>query len=412
MRILCISPLFPPVADSESFCAGKMVLGLMESGADVTVIHCSNFRSPTIRCLDQSELWLPLMRVARDIPLNTRRERARSLLAGLNYCAPVYARWIDDVVCRATRSHSRTPYDVVYSRSLPMIAHVCGYWCSRRLKVPWVANINDPWDYHLFPGQAKTSASLLYRSFSDHWLRKTLLSADVVTYPCDRLQSYHAEISGIEHDAEIVPHVGNCSEQASCRERFTLVHAGKLGTAEMTGRSATGLLKGIKGFIDQTNIQRECLQLVLVGPADDQTRRQVDDLGLGESVRWVERVSYEKSLEYIARASVCVLVEGRLSEGIFLPSKLIDYIVARKPVLALSPARGVVADMASTHGIIRVDGDDAVDVQKAITRLFYVFGQGNLAGEAASSERAVRFSPRTIAGQFLSATRGLISATR
>ena len=45
MRILVISPIFPPMADSEAFCGGKFVQELTHFGYEPLVILCTNTRT-------------------------------------------------------------------------------------------------------------------------------------------------------------------------------------------------------------------------------------------------------------------------------------------------------------------------------------------------------------------------------
>jgi H2-forming N5,N10-methylenetetrahydromethanopterin dehydrogenase-like enzyme len=67
VRVLCISPLFPPLADAEAFCGGKMVYALIAAGHDVVVL-CEP-PSPT-RLADTSSYWKQLESVVRyvDVP--------------------------------------------------------------------------------------------------------------------------------------------------------------------------------------------------------------------------------------------------------------------------------------------------------------------------------------------------------
>jgi hypothetical protein len=39
VRMLIISPFFPPMVNAEAFCAGKFVGGLMSAGVGVSVIY-------------------------------------------------------------------------------------------------------------------------------------------------------------------------------------------------------------------------------------------------------------------------------------------------------------------------------------------------------------------------------------
>ena len=78
-------------------------------------------------------------------------------------------------------------------------------------------------------------------------------------------------------------------------------------------------------------------EVILVGPEDKETSSLVRELKLERFVTDTGRLSYKASLSYISLASICVFIEGKMSEGIYFPSKLADYITAKKPILALTP---------------------------------------------------------------------------
>ncbi len=73
MRLLIISPLFPPLADSEAFCGGKFVQGLIDAGSDPWVIYCSNVRKP-LRS-DTSLFWNSLEARGIDVPSPKKPDR-------------------------------------------------------------------------------------------------------------------------------------------------------------------------------------------------------------------------------------------------------------------------------------------------------------------------------------------------
>ena len=53
-RILCISPYFAPMRDSEAFCSTKFINALTERGAQITTIVCANEAD---RGIDRSAIW-------------------------------------------------------------------------------------------------------------------------------------------------------------------------------------------------------------------------------------------------------------------------------------------------------------------------------------------------------------------
>jgi hypothetical protein len=407
-RILCISPLFPPVVSSEAFCGGKLIGALLGAGLDISVLYCSNINGPK-NIADHSSLWNSLAHVATDVVIPEEKNRLRSVLQAVRYQTYVYVRWIDEVLRVATRLHQQQKFDLVYSRSLPTVAHWAGYWCAKKLKLPWIVNINDPWDVFLFPGRRDTDGMSPYPALSSAWFRRTLRTADLAVYPSERLHQYHNRIFKLDGPTAIIPHIAAPppSERESLEQpgaaSFRLVHAGKLGTNEKPCRSSDALLVGLRDFLKQNPSARPITKLTLVGPEDPTTQSLVESLDLKSNVESIGQVSYEQSLRYIDSASVCVLVEAGFEEGIFLPSKLVDYIAARKPVLALSPRIGVVADLAARGGIDRVDPGAAEGVQAALCGLYSDFQRGTLPLRAPGEELARSFSAQNVVAGFFQA---------
>src|SRR5215831_1846369 len=192
-RILIVSPVFAPTADSEAFCGGKVVLGLLKRNCQVAVLtlsHDAGYFSPR----DESEYWTILKSCSHELQASPKTTRAFAVGCALKYKTVVYARWISSVIEKAKLLQNAIGFDIVYSRSLPVVAHIAGYWLSRCLKIPWIANLNDPWDWHLFP-HLKRKREWLCESFSNYWLRRTILNADLLTYPSDRLWKFHETVS-------------------------------------------------------------------------------------------------------------------------------------------------------------------------------------------------------------------------
>ena len=82
----------------------------------------------------------------------------------------------------------------------------------------------------------------------------------------------------------------------------------------------------------------------------------------------------------VAEATVCVLLEADVSDGIFLPGKVADYVGARRPMLAVSPAEGTMRDLMQACGGGEVaDVRDAGAVTASLRRLYRSWKAGTLA---------------------------------
>jgi hypothetical protein len=404
MRILCISPCFPPLADTEAICGGKMVAALMDGGVEVVVLSDPGTYARHGVGTDPSSCWERLRGVTHPLSPPERDNPLALVGLGVRYRTwRIYPRWIHLAVKGAKSLHCAKPFDWVYSRSLPMAAHIAGYWCARALGVRWAANINDPWDHHHYPG-SQEKASRLHQALSRHWLRATLRTADVVTYPCSRMMRFNEDLAGMRRGGEVVPHVGMASSSRDRSREFLLVHAGRLPRNEPgEPRAAAGLLAGLKRFLDARPDAHGVTRLRFVGATDADAEMAAREPGIAGVVQSVGRVSYAESLDEIAKAAACVVVERQSRGGIFLPAKFVDYVAAGKPVLALSPAVGTIADMLPEPGIVRCDVNDSPAIGRAIEGLYDDFRAGRLGLRAPSERLAREFTPASAAQRFLSA---------
>src|SRR3989442_3061102 len=103
MKVLVISPSFPPLAESEAFCGGKLVQGLIDAGVEASVIHCTNVSTP--RRFDTSKLWNSLAAVSVDVRNPQRRPLGSRLRLALRYQTTVWAGWTAAVVSKAYELH-------------------------------------------------------------------------------------------------------------------------------------------------------------------------------------------------------------------------------------------------------------------------------------------------------------------
>lgn len=396
MRLLVISPLFPPIANAEAFCSGLFVKALRKTDIDVQVITCSNvFRGAAV---DDSGCWHELQSVMHDVPAPPRLSLAKRTALAARYQIVSWTAWTDAAVSVAERLHAASPFVAVMSRSIPTQAHYAGFWIARRLKLPWFVNINDPLDFSPFvtdPAfQSDWSVSLVERL----WHQRILRRADLVTFPCERLRAHVLAGSSRVRPTGDIPHVAIPAKVAAVKDRFVIVHAGRLGKNELTSRSADAIIDGLARLLQKCPEKRHLIRLRFVGPTDSALRQEIVTRGLEDVVEQTGAVNYEESLKHISEATVCVLIEAPFTEGIFLPSKLCNYLVARKPVLALSPAIGTVADLAAQGGILRVD--DAAAVTSALENLFQAYLAGALDKYQPPQALSESFRPENVTRQF------------
>lgn len=109
---------------------------------------------------------------------------------------------------------------------------------------------------------------------------------------------------------------------------------------------------------------------------------------------------YPADPEGIAAAST-VLVEAPCAEGIFLPSKFVDFVLTGRLVLAVAPRTGVLADLLSKEGGgLAVSCDSVEGVAEAVRKFHAAWLTGRLS-ESYGSERLMGlFSEKKVLKQY------------
>jgi hypothetical protein len=113
-------------------------------------------------------------------------------------------------------------------------------------------------------------------------------------------------------------------------------------------------------------------------------------------------VSFEPSMPpeavqgWMAAADVALLIEADLEEGVFFPSKLSDYLAGSRPILALSPRRGVAADFLAAGGGVLAGPEDVAGIAAALERLHGLWRAGRLTELAPRPEQAAAVSPASV----------------
>ena len=402
LRILVVSPLFAPLANTEAICGGKVALHLVNAGVDLAVCAMDDPKYSR----DHSSLWQPLSGLTTFIPTHGRFRKLWSAPLALRYRTLEWSRWVGATIRTAASLHAREPFDLLYTRSLHNIGHIVGYWLARRWNIPWIANFNDPWDLEgtqLPPHRRGERERSIRTRLSDSWLRRIAATANLATFPCSRLRDYHCGLGVPREKSVVIPHIGHSvGAPPDSSTVFRLVHAGTLGAGDCTrAHASASLLRAIRAFLDRREQARRMFQLLLVGPTDNTTMALVHTLELDAYVVSTGRVDYLQSLQRIKAATVCLLIEGDMPEGIFLPSKLPDYVMCRKPVIALSPRVGTVADLLPQPGITVASVGDSQGIEVSVSRYFDAFVAGRIESMAPTERLRREYDGTHIAAQML-----------
>lgn len=426
MRILLLSYHIYPNATAEGLCVAKAARTLADRGHSVEIVtSTANDLSGTRLVLSDGLLaGIPLHRVAPQperVPLvarawhgfthagQQRSRRSRRLWDALEAtthialgCAPAEYAWAQAAAAHSLHllDHSAVPFDLLYSRLNHFLSHYAALAVARaRLTLPWCAHFSDPWPGSLYPPGYQHRPT---RSGVMEWRQALILDtilrrADSLTFPGDRLLRFLLKGRRAVYRAKAyaVPHLGNFWQAVPAYHKgdtLRIVFTGYLLTQRNPAALFAALVRlrtQIPAVADQVRVEFVGRNSVIV----DAMRAQYD---LGPLVSAAPPTDFATAAALNSTADVLLMVESTMTEGVFMPSKLADYLSARRPILALSPPVGTVADYLSVGGGLRVDPADPDAILAALLDLYRRWQAGTLDALVPPPDLVARVSPACV----------------
>jgi len=393
-RILMFAPNFPQRGGPESISTGKLALALRNAGWEIDVITINKDGAPFQE--EQSRLWQPL--AANSFPVGYGRTGRDYRITMLGWSALAYSLGLK--IARAKR------YDVVVSRCQPIWAHIPALLLSLRTGVRWVANWSDPAPVRKNPPPLGRGprAQVPWAEATVFW--SICKRASWHTFPCERLKNYMLGFmpKGSVLKSSVVPHVALAGRVRECRPRakFTVSHVGGAYF-----RNCRSFFIGARMFIDAYQCAEE-VAIRFVGWNPKEILDELEGLGLGGVVSIEAARPYEESLVEMERSDILLVVEADFPEGIYLPSKLADYVSAGRPVLAVGPRDGTLADLLRAHGGgLGADVRSAEQVAAALGKLYESWKKGTLDRDYSADKLYKQFSEPTVLSKYVNIFRAI-----
>lgn len=286
--------------------------------------------------------------------------------------------WIRPATRAALVEAARSTFAGLVTFGQPWSDHAIGLRVHRETGLPWVAHFSDPWvdsPYARAAGRARRFAERLEREVIEHAGRVVFVTketADLV------MRKYPAEWRG---KAAIVPHGYDLSELPAPENEprsggaLRLVYTGRFYPGI---RTPLGLFEGLARLAAKTPLKGR-LAVDLVGAFAHDYRAEAARLHLDGVVSLHDRVPAADAYRLAAGAGVLLVIDAPSSTpGVFLPSKVVDYLMFRKPMLGLTPRDGPTAGLLRRLDAPVVEPDDPAAIAAALEDLLARHEAGRL----------------------------------
>jgi hypothetical protein len=248
----------------------------------------------------------------------------------------------------------------------PWSDHLVGLRVHRSTALPWVAHFSDPWADSPYATPRQRSiwrpmeAAVIREASAVVFVTEETADLAMAKYP----RAWREKVWVVPHG--FTPRAVDPACPGDPRRPLRLVHTGRFYRGI---RTPLPLLRAIAD-LHRRGVLGGALEVLFVGPHVVEYQREAAALGLSAFVRFRERVSTAEAAGIAAGADALLVIDAP-GDGpsVFLPSKLIDYLPLRKPILGLTPAAGASARLLRRLGCPVAAPDDVQGIAAALTDL-------------------------------------------
>jgi len=344
--MVVFTPSFAPRVDSESLVNTRLVEGLQKTGIEIEVF--------SRRCGATPKAWHapPTQQGPRyHRPLPRLRAMVRGLIGSQNAQAARYivehawgARLAAAAACRLP------PAKCDFVLSFGGFCHIAALKYAGASGVPIVANWNDPFPTFAAPPPYGGGPQTQLPRFYKRLLVRIGLAARWHVFPSERLRDYMLQFlpEAAATRSSVIPHIAPPMPAPRPRAgggAFTLTHAGAL----LPHRRVDVFFKGLAAFLADRRCARD-VRVVFIGPPDGELRETARRYGADEACQFLPEMEHARCVRYLADSDALLVIEAQMTESIFLPTKFVEYAQTRKPILAVAPRHGTIADLLVNYG--------------------------------------------------------------
>ncbi len=264
--------------------------------------------------------------------------------------------WVARATRAAVRALTSTASRTLITFAQPWSDHLVGLnVAARRRDLFWVAHFSDPWVDSLYLSDLPEAEQALNRQReaavverADAVVFTNPYAAELVMrkYPESWRRKAHSVPHSMDHD--LLPLADRLAAPREGRRAFRIAYVGNLFVGRRTAHDVLDALSWLRrdGGLESR------LELVIVGEGSGlyEARCRVFELALEGIVTFVPRVSHVESLAAMRDADMLLLLDAPADTNVFLPSKVVDYLMAGRPILAVTPGQGASADVMRARG--------------------------------------------------------------
>ena len=282
--------------------------------------------------------------------------------------------WVKPSVSYLQKYLKENPVDLVITTGPPHSVHLIGLGLKEKMNLKWITDFRDPWtaiDYfHHLPFTEKSKQK--HRALE----REVLDKSDAVLVVGKTMQEdylkYNKKVYVISNGFDIeIPR----SDQV-LDSKFSITHIGMMNedrNPNILWRVLSELRNELKGFSND-------LEIKLVGEVAPLVLDEIVSEGLGEKLKYIGYLPHKEVQHFQQKSQVLLLSVNKVpsAKGI-VTGKIFEYVIAKRPILAIGPEEGDLAEIIKqTNSGTIIGFEDYQKLKEKITAMYANYLKDNL----------------------------------
>lgn len=379
-RILFVAPSSFPLNGPEAYVNAKVIKTLSEAGHILDIVSLKSIRRDRYYPPEEDHKYFEKVNSINVVKINTGKNLSTlyNHLRCFFKTGFVYkgSDWAYKSIIKCEKLIKKNHYDYVYTYDYP--SEIVGLYVAKKYDIKWIATWNDPYTMSKYP--------IPYGLGKDANLNRNRLKliSEIGKYtyknvfPNERLKKYMLSyMSNMKEESCLIcPHIV-LKDQIKYKKReysntLRLIHSGSIGK-ERDPEYFFRALYEVKKHVKDIKVEVTFLG-INTGKTNDNIKSLIKELDISDNIIFYPPIHYSDSLKFILDYDICLIIEAQCDEGIFLPSKVADYIQNSKPIFAISPKRGVLNDLWHNGNISYfADNKSIEDIEKTLIEIIEDF---------------------------------------
>jgi glycosyltransferase involved in cell wall biosynthesis len=333
-RILLLTYAFSPLQAPEAFLAAKSLSKINAYTIDVLTLDYLNLGLAQDHSLHDYilENFGKIFRVKSPIWIN---QKIFNFLRYFSYFPDKYSHFNKYIFKKAIEINVEK-YGAIISWSQSHSIHLAALKIKKRFPtLPWIAHLSDPWADNPF-----FFKYVGYRTIQKPLEKKVIKNADAINFTTNltRMMVMKKYPNKLINKTYVTPHSYDLSLYKSKKtdnsNNIKITYFGNF----YGPRNPLKFLKALEQLNKNNSHLFKNILFEFIGKWIGNEDWKLNNLNLPKGLINIEKpISYTESLQRMQDSDMLLILDAPFKTSIFFPSKLVDYIGAKKPILAFTP---------------------------------------------------------------------------